>query len=288
VTFALGVLTRPDTLLIAPAFAVAAYGAARESRPLLSRRMVASLLAAVIAFSVVVAPWIVRNVRAFGDPHPLGGRIDRYSQPVVHYQGSWAYLRAISHDWMPMTQLTTCFYDLSCRPTVPQFFRADSNIDEYEVGELNRLLALRAKLGDAAEVSDGFQALADRRRHMHPFSVEVKLPLQRLFTMWIAQHDELVPPHSPVYGWRRANLPLSVVLVILSLLGAILLARDPRRRHAALVLLCATWGRTALMAYTFYSMPRYLLESVPCAYALIAGGLGVFVESAVRRARAKT
>ena len=290
VAFACGVLTRPDTLLIAPAFVAAAYGAARATSGNRWRVSLSSLVPSVLAFALTMTPWIARNLVAFHDPHPLGGRIDRYSRPVVHYQGSWAFLRAISHDWQPMTQLTTCYYDLSCSPRPFQFLHAEPTLDEHEMAELDRLLALRTKLGDAQEVSDGFQALADRRRRMHPFRVELQLPAQRLFAMWIAQHDELVPRHAPSFGWVRLNLPLSIVLVIASLLGAISMLRDPRLRPAALVLLAATWGRTILMAYTFYSMPRYLLESVPCAYALIAGGVGVLVAwlSALRRARSST
>ncbi len=290
VAFAGGVLTRPDTLLIAPAFAAAAYGATRGASARRWRLSFSMLVPAVLAFMLTMTPWIVRNLVAFHDPHPLGGRIDRYSRPVVHYQGSWAFLRAISHDWKPMTQLTTCYYDLSCSPRPFQFLHAEPTLDEHEMAELDRLLALRTKLGDAQEVSDGFQALADRRRRMHPFRVELQLPAQRLFAMWIADHDELVPRHAPAFGWVRATRPLSIVLVIASLLGAALLLRDPRLRPAALVLLAATWGRTIVMAYTFYSMPRYLLESVPSAYALIAGGLGALVTwvSALRRARPST
>jgi hypothetical protein len=293
--FALGVLTRPDTMLIAPAFAFAILGAARALAPRDRRASLRALgaptLAAIASFAVVFAPWPLRNLARFGAAHPLGGRIDRWSQPVENYQGSWAFLRAISRDWRPMTRLTTCYYDLSCRPTVGDFWQANAELTESERDQITSLLALRATEGHSVAVSKGFQALADARRRAHPFDVEVRLPWKRLTAMWIADHDELTPYYAPGYPWVKRMRRWSRELVWTAFAGALLLLVDRRRRLAGLVLIAATLGRTALMAWAFYSMPRYSLESVPSAFALIAAGLGAAsgrVATALRRAWAST
>src|SRR5262249_52134372 len=162
------------------------------------RETVRPALITAAAFSLVYLPWPIRNVIEFHDPHPLGGRIDRHSEPVESYEGSWAFLRAISSDWQPMTRLTTCYYDLSCAPQVHDFYQADPTLDEYELGELKQLLGLRRAQGHSPAVSDGFLALARRRTRMRPWSVEVALPWSRFTSMWIAPHDELLPPYAPM------------------------------------------------------------------------------------------
>ncbi len=293
--FALGTLTRPDTLLILPSFGFAVLAAVRaRATGTWIRAALGYGLAALLAFALVFAPWPIRNLIQFGKAHPLGGRIDRYSRPVENYEGSWAFLRSISRNWQPMTRLTTCYYDLACQPTVADFVAAEPALSDEERAELDRLLVRRRTEGHSRAVSDGFQRLADARRRAHPFRVEVTLPALRLKAMWIADHDELLPPHAPVASWRPWLRPLSKTLTWGAILGAALLLLERRTRLVALVLGAATLGRTALMAYTFYSMPRYLLESVPAAYALIAGGLGVLLlslasfGSALLRARSRT
>jgi hypothetical protein len=296
VFLALAVLTRPDALTLAPAVALAIWGVvrARATGPALADRLRATrrpLVLAVVAFVLVFAPWPIRNLLVFHHPHPLGGRIDRYSQPVEHYQGSWAFLRAISHNWRPMTWLTTCYYDRGCTPTLGDFVGANQSLDPHERAEIVRLLALRSQVGHTEEVSRGFQALADRRRREHFLEVEVAYPASRLETMWIADHDELLPVYAPMHGWAPKMRGWSRRLVGAAALGALCILLDRRRRLAGLVLIAAVLGRTAVMAYTFYSMPRYSLESVPSAFALIACGAGVllsWIASALRRARSST
>jgi hypothetical protein len=278
--------------MIAPAFFVAIAGSTYtvERRAWL-RAMARPALVATLAFSVVYLPWPVRNLIEFHAPHPLGGRIDRHSEPVENYAGSWAFLRAISSDWQPMTLLTTCYYDLQCAPQLVQFREADPTLDAYELDQLRKLLALRRTQGHSKQVSDGFQALADRRTRMRPWSVEVALPWSRWTAMWIAPHDELLPSYAPMWRWNLHMKPWSRLLLWASLIAALVVLRQRRLRIAALVLVVTIFFRSAALAWTFYSMPRYLLESLPSAFILIAVGtvaLGSSAFSALRRARPRT
>jgi hypothetical protein len=248
-------------------------------------------LVAALAFSVVYLPWPIRNLVELHSPHPLGGRIDRHSEPVENYQGSWAFLRAISSDWQPMTRLTTCYYDLACTPLLVDFQAADPTIDSDELEQLKKLLTLRRAQGHSKAVSDGFQALADRRARMRPWAVDVVLPWQRFTAMWIASHDELMPPYAPMWSWDLHVKRWSRWLLWATVIAAFVLLRQRRLRIAGLVLLTTVFFRSAVLAWTFYSMPRYLLESLPSAFILVAVGavvLAASAGSALRRARART
>lgn len=264
---ALGVLTRPDALLLAPAFLVPVLRFAGWRR----RGLAIALTAA--GFLLVFSPWPVRNLVRFGEPHLLGGRIDRYSRPVVHYHGSWAWMRSFAKDWQPMTALTTCIYDQRCYPPLWLFDAEGAFDSRAERAEVGRLLDLRWHEGHSAAVSAGFQRVADARRRAQPLRTEVKLPLSRFFAMWIADHDELVPDHSPVAKYREWLKPISFYVFCATWLGALACCALRSTRAAGFVLGIAVYGRTAILAYTFYSMPRYLLEVLPLAYCLIAAGL---------------
>jgi 4-amino-4-deoxy-L-arabinose transferase-like glycosyltransferase len=277
---ALGVLTRPDGLLLAPAFLPAVWRAGDWR----ARARVAAL--ALLGFALVFAPWPARNLLRFGRPHLLGGRIDRFSRPVEHYQGSWAYLRSFARDWRPMTALTTCLYLKGCTPGLGELMVHRAFDSDAERDEVARLLALRGAGDHTPEVSAGFQALADAKRRAHPLRTELGLPLLRFYAMWVAHHDEFLPPHAPVASWRRALLPLSAVVFFATLIGAALVCLARRTRLAGLTLVLAVYGRTLILAWTFYCMPRYLLESLPLAYALFAGGVAVAF-SALRRESAR-
>jgi len=273
---AYGVLVRPDALLLGPAFLPALWARAGW------RKRGAAAALAALGFLIVFAPWPIRNQVRFGELHPLGGRIDRYSQPVEHYQGSWAWLRSFSHDWVPMARMTTCFYDQACEPNLIEYDAYGAFDSPAEREQVRALLVERRLHGQSQALSDGFGKLADARRRAHPLKTELVLPFQRWLTMWVARHDELVPPHAPAYRFTGAFRPLSVGVFLLSILGAILTCRDRKLRRAGLVLTLAVFGRTLVMAWAFYSMPRYLLECLPLAYALVAVGVSLSLAALAR------
>lgn len=262
-------LTRPDGLILAPAFLPAVL--ARGSR----RTRAIAMAVAIAGFVVVYAPWPIRNQLQLGEPHWMGGRIDRYSQPVEHYQGSWAWLRSYARDWDPMTWVTTCLYDTRCDPRLEDFDKQQAFDSPEERERVRALLAQRKREGHTAALSAAFQQLADERRRAHPLRTELGLPLSRMLWMWVADHSELVPPRHPASRFIPIFKPLSVALLVATLLGLALALRERERawRLAIATLALAIFGRVAVMGYTFYCMPRYLLEVVPLTYALVALGL---------------
>ncbi|MSP59848.1 MAG: hypothetical protein EXR72_05815 [Myxococcales bacterium] len=296
---ALSVLVRPDGLLLGAAF-VPAILLLRPPRAVWRQRLIVAALCAG-SFLVVLAPWPIRNQIQFGAPHPIGGRIDRYSRPVIHYQGFWAWLRAWAPDWKPMTWPTTCFYDVGCHPTVALYEGPGAFDSKEERAVVEQLLKLRIKQGHTQAVSDGFQRLADEKIARHRLAYHLTLPLSRAFGMWVAPFDELLqgpPPWPEMTTLLRPHLEEGSKVLLLAMLagGAILLLRRSTRGDAA-VLVTTIGVRTAVMAYTFYCMPRYALEVMPLGYALIGAGavegvralgsLGWFVARSALRARAR-
>jgi hypothetical protein len=109
--------------------------------------------------------------------------------------------------------------------------------------------------------------------------------------MWIASHDEFLPSNSPMWAWGLHLKRWSRWLVWATLIAMIVVLRERRLRLAGLVLAVTIYFRTAVLAWTFYSMPRYLLESLPSAFILVAVGVVVLAASslgALRRARDRT
>jgi hypothetical protein len=281
---ALSTLCRPDGLLLGAAFLPALWQLRDREGPLRLRAFAEPArvgLLCLASFAAVFAPWPVRNLKQFGAAHPLGGRVDRFTQPVIHYQGYWSYLRAIAWDWVPMTSPTTCYYDRTCSPHAADLDRFGAYDSPEERAQAEALFTERNRDGLTRSVSGGFQRLADAHRRRHPISVEVLQPISRAFHMWVAPFDELL--QNPVWRpWRPvvsriqpAFLALSVIYLLCVIGGAALMLRDPITRGGAAVLVTALTARTAVMAYTFYCMPRYALEVMPLGFVLIAGGISL-------------
>jgi hypothetical protein len=278
---ALSTLCRPDGLLLGAAFLPALWQLRdREGhlRLFAFAEPARVALLALAGFAIVYAPWPLRNLKQFGEAHPFGGRVDRRTDPVIHYQGYWSYLRAIAWDWVPMTSPTTCYYDRLCSPHAADLDRFGAYDSPEERAAAEALFTKRNRDGLTRAVSVGFQRLADAHRRRHFVSVEVLQPISRALHMWVAPFDELL--QNPMWRpWRQvtariqpAFLTLSVIYLMGVIGGAILMLRHPTTRDGALVLVTAMAARTTVMAYTFYCMPRYALEVMPLGFVLIAGG----------------
>jgi 4-amino-4-deoxy-L-arabinose transferase-like glycosyltransferase len=267
---ALSTLVRPDGLLVAFALAPAALtlrGGWRE-------RLIASGIAAA-AFVVVFAPWPARNHARFGKAWALGTRVDRFQKPVANWEGIHHFLQSYGRDWQTFNYTTTCLFDRACTPGLDRL-AADGAIDDAaQREELSRLLALRARTGNTPEVSAGFDAIASAHRRHHPLRVFVWLPLRRAVLMWTDAFDEIFqhPPLPRVYAAIAPALPaLAIALFVLLLASAATLALQMESRRELAILVTAIAGRTAVLAWTFYTMPRYIREVTPLAYVLIGWG----------------
>ena len=272
---ALSMLLRPDALLLSAAFIPAIWWV-RAPRRVWRERVLVGVLS-LTAFSVVFSPWPVRNYIAFKEFRPIGGRIDRYSRPVQNYEGFWAWLRAWAPDWQPMTYPTTCYYDLNCRPWIELYDGPGAFETKAERVEVERLFTKRAKEGLSLGVSQGFQKLADEKIARHRFMYHLGLPVSRAWNMWVAPFDELlqgVPPWPELTNrLRPAMVFFAGGLFVLMLASSIGLSLHRRARHDAAVLVTSIFVRTAILAYTFYCMPRYAVEQMPIGFVLVSVGL---------------
>jgi 4-amino-4-deoxy-L-arabinose transferase-like glycosyltransferase len=281
---ALSTLLRPDGLGLGVAFLPALLLQTGTRRERLQRAA-----AAAIAFTVVFAPWPIRNKVATGQWHPLGGRIDRYTQPVENYEGYWAWLRSWSTDWTPMTTPTTCFYSTDC-PAGLNDLRQRGAYQFYDDENVVRpLIDRRFREGLTPGVNDAFAALARQHRRARPILVEVGLPISRAWSMWTSPNDELLQARPP-WIWRQLwphMAAWSTWQFLLFLLGGAWLCARRRTRAIAAPIYAVILVRTVVLAYTFYCMPRYTLEVLPLVYAVAAAGVVDFAAWAVARVRTK-
>jgi Dolichyl-phosphate-mannose-protein mannosyltransferase len=277
---ALSTLLRPDGLMLAAAFAPPFFVARAAWR---EKALWAGV--ALAGFMLVFAPWPIRNVARFGQAHPFGGRIDRFTNPVENYEGFWAWLRSWSTDWAPMTTPTTCFYAEGCPNDLVLLRRLGAYDDVNDEAGVQALFERRYREGLSPAVSRGFQELADARRRAHPLRVEVWHPITRAWAMWVTGFHELyqgrVAWPSGLGRTRPYLFQLSLVQWLLIVASGVWLSARQRTRADGGALFAAIGVRTLVLAYTFYCMPRYALEVMPLGWALIGGG----VVDALRAAR---
>lgn len=244
-----------------------------------------SLLRAIasfaIAFLLAFAWWPARNLARFGKPHLADGMIDRFSRDVPNYLGFWRWLQSWATDDRPAGSPQACFYDRGCTPTPERLDTGGAYESRAERDEVARLLALRAKEGISPAVSDGFQRLAEARRARHRFAAWIGLPLLRAWNMWLGPEDELLqnPGWRPWPAFSRAILPslraLSIALFAATVLAAIVLLAVGRTRVGALVLVVPLAARTLALAYSAFSLPRYLIPTYPISFVLVGAALGL-------------
>lgn len=281
---ALSTLLRPDGLLLGFAFVPAlwAIGGWRE------RAIVG--LAAAAGFAVAFAPWPARNLIRFGQAWSFGCRVDRTQRPIVNWSGAHHWLASYGRGWQTFNWGSGCVFDRNCVISVLQVERDGGVDDDADRAALEALLQQRSREGLSEAVSRGFDDLAAAHRRHHPLRVLAGLPLQRAIQMWTDSFDEIFQKPMPIYGGRalRATLPAITIgfFIWLLLSSAVLLAR-PKTRADAAVLVTAIASRTAVLAFTFYCMPRYIREVMPLAYVLAGAGLVEGARWLAARRRAK-
>lgn len=271
----LSLLTRPDGILLAVAF-VPALALLANKQPHRTRRLrLQSLGLALLAFTCVYAPWPARNLAQFGQPWFVGARVDRYSRPLDHYQGYWNWLRSWCGNYHCQTITATCFLTPPCEPSLGGY-PAEAFFDDSERRQVAALFADRTRQGLTPAGSAAFQQLADQKNARARFQTLLWLPLRRSFTMWIADHDEVLQNPTIKVRWLQSARPVLKVLSILFCIGAVIgttwLLRDRQRRLAAAILAAPLLVRTLILPMQLYSMPRYTVEVWPLMYVLSAAG----------------
>jgi len=285
---ALAAYLRPDGPLNGLAFVPALFAIDGWRR----RGALAALSLAV--FVALFAPWPIRNTVRFARPHLADGMVDRKGHDVPHYVGYWRWMQTWARDERPAGQPQSCFYDTRCLPSMMVLedegaFAATAGDGEVERGKVLELLALREREGVTRAVSDGFLALARRRRAAHPWRVLLGLPLQRAWHMWSA--PQLEPLANPGWlPWPIMSTRLAPWLGTLSLLllggivvaGGVLLAQR-RTRIAAAILVTVIVARTVVLAWSAFCLPRYLIPIYPACFVLLGVAVGLGAAKLRRR-----
>ncbi len=283
---ALAAYLRPDGPLIGLAFIPALFYVDGWKR----RGALAAISLSI--FAVLFAPWPIRNVVHFGEPHLADGMVDRFGHDVPHYAGFWRWLQTWARDDRPAGYPQSCFYNVKCAPTLELFeeqgaFVAPATNDEYERGKVDALLGLRLREGVTKRVSDGLMALARRRRATHPWRVLVDLPLRRAWSMWSAPQGEVLdnPDWRPWPSVSNRLVPhlrrLSLLLLAGVIAGALILLLHRRTRVAAAILVVTVLARTIVLAWSAFCLPRNLIPIYPVCFVLIGAAMGVISQKLI-------
>jgi 4-amino-4-deoxy-L-arabinose transferase-like glycosyltransferase len=272
----LGMLLRADSILLMAAWPLALF----YLLPSWRARLKAGVLAAFFCV-VVFAPWPIRNYQQFGEPHFIGARINRESQPLQNVDGYWLWLRSFARTWRPTTFGWTCFYDYHtelCKGVLEELEQLHAFDSQSEKQRVVSLFARRAKMGLTSGIDGDFAQLARERAERRPIWVYVVLPLLRAGNMWVTWYSETLVapgwrPLRPLSSWvYQGMFPMTLIQFVLILASLFLLLRRTEHRWLAATLGSVMLARTMILAWTAYSMPRYALELMPAAWVLIALG----------------
>ena len=268
-------LCRADSVTLLPAFLVPLVGGTAPWR----ERGRAALCASLCALAVF-APWPVRNVVRFGQPHALGSSwVNRDGDPlptgVQRWLSTWAVEpRAAADVAWKMTRAT---------PLSVSALPADATDSPAERQRVGALLDAYDRAGAiTAAVDQGFAQLASERIARDRLRYLVRLPLRRAREMWWNPvPDWELPATSRTLGLPEGRAQLQTLghrTVIVAALGVLLLLlrrAGPGRALAALVLVTALARTTAVVFVVAGGTQRYLVELWPlllccAAVALLA------------------
>jgi hypothetical protein len=271
----LGTMLRVDGALVTFAFLPALACVGRRERV-----RVAALGA--LGFVVVFGPWIARNLVFFGRPYFVGEHVDRQSQPLPHYDGYYHWVATWARDDAPMSGLVWCFYDRKC-PVTTRNYPADAFESPQEAVQVATIFDERNREGVTAGVAAEFEKLAAARRSHRPSFTRVKLPLIRMWNLWVNRHDDLLrdPKWRPWPEMFAKVNPyfdrLGLLLTLLLLGSSALCLAVPSTRRVAAVLVTLIGARTMVFAYSYHVEPRYVVEVIPVGLALIGGAMGILL-----------
>ena len=262
VVLGLGMLTRADTLTLAPAVLLAFYWARGTAR----RRLLAFGLCLLMA-AAVFAPWPLRNLARFDHAYPAAWYWrSRVGTPLPMGFIRWARTFCAGRPNENFVDLMiTVGGNLDAHnPTVLQPAMYDSAAEKQRVAALFAQYN-REHLSPAVDA--GFTALAAERERRAPLRTFVELPLRRLLALWSSVPEHELPMrvgflHLPEQRSRFALFDNA--LFIAALLGA---ARLFGRRAAAGPPAALYGRRLAVMLFSCM-----LLRSVVLS-ALVAIGL---------------
>lgn len=263
-------LVRIDAVAMLPVCLLAlGLGAA----PLRTRvkRVAAFALAALVVF----APWPVRNLRQFGQPHLFGTtwlRQDGTPMPLgmLRWMRTWgtgepgqSFLIFLAANNLP--------FDPE-RPGVMTRPMFDDEDERRRIADIFRRQTVE-RMSPAVDAA--YNALAEERTRRAPFRTFVTLPLRRLHNLWQPMPEADLPMRVPFLGLpdRRAQYgETEQRLWVVCLVGGLLLLRRRETRGYVGLVLVAVVTRCLIHIYAHpFPVQRYLAESVPAMLSLLAG-----------------
>jgi hypothetical protein len=284
-------LVRPEMPLLM-ATAVVLY-AARWRGVLGLHKMALAGLAMAGAFLLPLAPWAARN---FVTLHEVQLISPRYTTLAGEYEPIGFY--AWTKTWLER------YRDLDCSlwavSEVPMHIddfpptAFDSPQEKARVAALLDQYNRDPELDISPKVDREFAEIAAERTRRHPFRTYVRVPFERVLTIWFTPRTELLPidgnlwPLGEQWHASHANVltvagfgALGYLYVALAIAGIGVVWRAGRARGTSnLQDTWNLWGVSLLVAYFFVRTaflttveapePRYVVSCYPAVLALIA------------------
>ncbi len=272
-------LVRIDGVAIAPACALALYFGASTWQERLRR---GALFA--VAAAVVFAPWPLRNLQLYGEPHVEGTawmRQDGKPLPLgmMRWMRSWG-----TGTWGEDYNLMAVANDMPLDVRRPGIVLPVMYDDERERAEVVAVFERYNRERFSPAVDAEFSRLADARRAKSLLRYYLVLPAKRLVAEWRAMPEWELPMRTRLLGLPAARGRYAVfekLLFALALVGAALLVR--RDGRLVLVAAAAVGVRSLLHAFAHpFPVERYLVESFPALMLLTGVGAVGLVELARR------
>jgi 4-amino-4-deoxy-L-arabinose transferase-like glycosyltransferase len=267
-TTGLAILTRPDSVLLLAALLLFLLGCALAKRVWLP---VVNMAVLVLAMTLTLAPWTVRNYLVFRVAEPLAseyGCVSPCDFPTgyLHWVRTWlkdmthfdyAFNPAWEHQRFDITQLPADAYD--------------SDGERARVGELaERYHAAGNVL--TPEIDADFRALANERIRRAPLRFFIWLPLYRSASLWLTGFST---SHATPY-----LLALRILSVLPIHVGALLTFLIwSRGRPLTILLTLVVVVRTLFLAFHYAPETRYIVEAYPAVIAASAVAAAVLWNS---------
>ena len=249
----LALLTRADSVLLVSAFGLFFVCELWRRRS----HATTGLLLFTLGIVIVLAPWIVRNYRAFGRFQPLASE----------YGFARGGFMPTGYLWWIRTWMTDETYSNVFRPA---FVPSDRSFDPRELpddvfdsaGERAQVLRLLEDCQQSGrftpEMSGQFRAIGNERIKRAPFRFFIWLPIRRVASVWLT-------------GFSTHNRPhrlLRILFVLPILIGGVLgFAFFSRNQPVARLLLLVILTRTIFLAYHYSPESRYIVEAYPAMIA---------------------
>ncbi len=241
-------LTRGDSVLLVFAFGL--FLTLRIAR-WRSSESITALLLFCAAILLVLAPWTVRNYKAFGKFQPLASQ---FGMPRGEYV-------PMGYVWWTRTWMTNQTYSKAFDIIFHPGWRFDPNElpddifdSPEEKAQVFQLYARYNQDGQLTpELSDEFRAIAIERIKRAPMRFLLWLPLKRITSMWLTGFAT----HNPFHRLLR------ILFVLPILIGGVLgFAFWIRRQTLAGLIALIILTRTVFFAYR-YPDERYMVEGYP-------------------------